>query len=101
MKFEKHVFICTNQKTGGKKCCGEAAGLELVAKFKKILKDKNLNTRIRAQRAGCIDACDFGPSLVIYPEGTYYGNLTLDDVDKIIDQHLINGKVVAELELKF
>ena len=101
MKFEKHVFICTNQKTGGKKCCGEAVGLELVAKFKKILKDKNLNIRIRAQRAGCIDACDFGPSLVVYPEGTYYGHLTLDDVEKIIEQHLINGKVVEELELKF
>ncbi|MBW7844277.1 MAG: (2Fe-2S) ferredoxin domain-containing protein [Bacteroidia bacterium] len=101
MRFEKHVFICANQKAEGKPCCGEERGMELVKKFKQVLRDKGLQGKIRAQRAGCLDACEFGPALVIYPEGTYYGHVTTADVERIVEQHLLNNKVVTELELKY
>jgi (2Fe-2S) ferredoxin len=101
MKYDKHIFICANQKTEGKKCCGEAKGMELVEKFREALKAKGLQTSVRAQRAGCLDACSFGPSMVIYPEGTYYGNVSIDDVERIIEQHIVNNQIVQELELKF
>jgi (2Fe-2S) ferredoxin len=101
MRYEKHVFICTNQKGEGKACCGEARGMELVNKFKEVLRDRGLQGKIRAQRSGCIDACSRGPALVIYPEGTYYGHLKLDDVERIVDQHLINNQTIQELELTF
>ncbi|WP_128546300.1 (2Fe-2S) ferredoxin domain-containing protein [Larkinella soli] len=101
MKFRKHVFICTNQKPAPKKSCGEAHGMELVEAFKQALKDRGLQIEIRAQRTGCLDACAFGPSLVVYPEGTYYGNVRLSDVEEIVESHLVNDRPVERLVLPF
>lgn len=98
--FHKHIFICTNQRTGGeRKSCGEQHGMELVAAFKKSLKDKNLPIRVRAQRAGCLDICDFGPTLAVYPEGVFYVNVQLSDVEEIIQSHIIGDKPVERLLL--
>jgi len=102
MKFEKHVFICTNQrKEGERKSCGEQCGMDLVKAFKKSLKEKGLKEKIRAQRAGCLDACDFGPSMVVYPEGIYYGNVQLSDVEEIVKEHLTANRPVERLLIDF
>jgi (2Fe-2S) ferredoxin len=100
MKYKKHVFICTNEKDG-KKCCGEARGMELVNAFKDLVKKNNLNTEIRAQRAGCFDVCSFGPAVVVYPEGIFYGHVQLTDVEEIFNNHILNNKPVERLVLKF
>jgi len=102
MKFEKHVFVCTNQrKEGERKSCGEQCGMELVKTFKKILKEKGLKGNIRAQRAGCLDACDFGPSVVVYPEGIYYGGVQPEDINEIVEEHLIANRPVKRLMIDF
>jgi (2Fe-2S) ferredoxin len=101
MRYDKHIFICTNQKAEGKSCCGEVRGMELVNKFKEVLREKGLQGKIRAQRSGCIDACSNGPALVIYPEGTYYGHVTLNDVERIVEQHVQNNQILTDLELTF
>ena len=102
MKFEKHIFICTNQREDlSRKSCGEKCGMELVKAFKKSLKEKNLKGRMRAQRAGCLDACDFGPSVVVYPEGIYYGGVQLTDVEEIVNEHLLNDHPVQRLIIDF
>ncbi len=101
MKYQKHVFICTNQKEGGKKCCGAEHGAALVEAFKTELKDRELNIQIRAQRTGCLDVCGKGPALVVYPEGVFYGNVQLDDVSEIVESHLVNNTVVERLKLAF
>jgi (2Fe-2S) ferredoxin len=101
MRFEKHIFICANQKAEGKACCGETRGMELVEKFREVLAEKGLKGKVRAQRSGCLDACSKGPALVVYPDGTYYGGVTPADVERIINQHIIEGNVVEELELKY
>ena len=63
MYYKKHIFICTNQRTaGGRPSCGEQHGLELVAAFKKLIKDRGLSVGMRAQKAGCLDVCELGPS---------------------------------------
>ena len=99
MKYKKHVFICTNQKAAPKKSCGEAHGNELVDAFKAALAERGLLKEMRAQRTGCLDACAFGPALVVYPEGTYYGNVQLSDVAEIVDSHLVNDQPVERLVL--
>ncbi len=99
MRFDKHIFICTNQKAEGKVCCGETRGMELVEKFREVLIQKGLKGKVRAQRSGCLDACKFGPSLVIYPEGTYYKHVTIEDVERIVDEHVLQNKIVKDLEL--
>ena len=102
MRFEKHVFICTNQRPSGeKKSCGEACGLELLKEFKKVMKDRGLNSRMRAQRTGCLDACEQGPALVIYPEGVFYGAVSLADIPEIVDEHLVNNKIVERLVINY
>ncbi len=98
--FHKHIFICTNQRTGGeRKSCGEQHGMELVTAFKKSLKDKQLPIRVRAQRAGCLDICDFGPTIAVYPEGVFYVNVQLSDVEEIIQSHILGDKPVERLLL--
>lgn len=102
MKYDKHIFICTNErKNSERKSCGEAHGLELVDAFKKRIKELGLNTTIRAQKTGCLDVCDFGPALVVYPEGIFYGSVSINDVDEIISSHIQNNIPVERLRLKF
>lgn len=101
MKYRKHVFICTNQKEAPKKSCGEHHGLALVDAFKASLKDRGLHIEIRAQRTGCLDTCALGPSVVVYPEGIFYGNVQLADVEEIVESHLVNNQPVERLKLAF
>jgi (2Fe-2S) ferredoxin len=101
MRYDKHIFICTNQKAPGKACCGEEHGLALVAKFREVIEERGLKGKVRAQRSGCLDACKHGPSLVIYPEGTYYGKVGMNDVERIIDNHVIGGNLIEALEINW
>lgn len=99
MRYEKHIFICANQKAEGKSCCGEARGLQLIERFREVLNEKGLKGKVRANRAGCLDACKLGPTVVIYPDGTYYGHVQLEDVEKIVEEHILNNRIVKENEL--
>ena len=101
MIYDKHIFICTNERKNSERLsCGEAHGLELVAAFKNGIKSRNLNLKLRAQKAGCLDICDFGPTIVVYPEGVFYVGVTVSDVDEIIDEHIVNNRPVERLRLK-
>lgn len=102
MRFKKHIFICTNQREPGeKKSCGLDCGLALVKEFKKVLKEKNLSGEMRAQRSGCLDACEYGPSLVIYPEGVFYGSVQLSDINEIVEEHCMNNRIVERLHIDY
>lgn len=80
----------------------ELTGFELVDTFKKKIKDLGLIERlIRTQKTGCLDVCDFGPALVVYPDGVFYGSVSLNDVDEIISSHIQNNVPVERLRLKF
>lgn len=100
--YKKHIFICTNQRApeATRRSCGEAHGMEIVDAFKKKLKEKKLPVRIRAQRAGCLDICDFGQTVAVYPEGVFYVGVELSDVDEIIEEHILNDRPVERLRLK-
>jgi len=102
MVYDKHIFICTNQRAAGaaRKSCGEAHGMEIVDAFKKKLNELKLPIKLRAQKAGCLDICDFGQTIVVYPEGVFYVGVELTDVDEIIHEHIINNRIVERLRLK-
>ena len=101
MVFDIHIFVCTNQRTSGDKpSCGETHGLELVAEFKKLLKNTDHGLQIRTNRAGCLGICDFGPTVVLYPEGVFYVGVKKNDVAEIISSHIINKIPVERLLLK-
>jgi len=98
-RFEKHIFICENVRPAGhpRGCCSEKGSVELRQIFKKRLKELGLNAHVRANAAGCLDACEFGISIVVYPEQIWYGGVTETDVDEIIQKHIIENKPVKRL----
>jgi len=102
MYFDKHIFFCLNERAAGEACCANFDSSRLQAYTKdKIKTEKKLKgMRIRVNRAGCLDRCDFGPVLVIYPEGTWYTYLDEEDIDEIIQSHLIKGVLVERLRIK-
>jgi (2Fe-2S) ferredoxin len=100
--FDKHVFFCTNQRENGEACCGnhnaQKARDYVKAKVKELGIPDQLN-KIRINSAGCMDRCEEGPIIVIYPEGTWYTYVDEKDLDEIIEEHLKNGRVVVRLKI--
>ena len=101
-RFEKHIFVCENKRPDGhpKGCCADKNGVEIRALFKKRLKELGLSPSIRANASGCLDACEHGATVLVYPEQIWYGGVTLDDVEQIIEEHLVNNKPVERLKIK-
>jgi len=101
-RFDKHIFVCENVRPEGhpRGCCSEKGSLEVRQKFKSQLKELGLNAKVRANSSGCLDACEFGVTVVIYPEQTWYGGVTLEDVEEIIQEHILNDKPVERLKIK-
>lgn len=100
--FERHIFICTNQRPpeNPRGCCDPEALGALQLAFKKALAARGLKERVRANRAGCLDQCEHGPTVVIYPDAVWYGNVTSEDVAEIVETHIVNHTPVARLLLR-
>ncbi len=99
MKYKKHIFVCTNNRDDGRAYCGEERGMALVNAFKELIKQHKVMIDVRAQKAGCFDVCAFGPSVVVYPEGIFYGKVTVEDVKEIFEEHIMNNRPVERLKL--
>ncbi len=99
--YAKHVFCCLNERPAGhpRGCCKEKGAEALRNYMKKKVGDLKLD-KVRINQALCLDRCELGPNLVIYPEGTWYTFKTEADIDEIIKTHLVEGKRVARLMLK-
>lgn len=102
MIYDKHIFICVNQRPEGapRPSCGEEHGMAVVNTFKEKLKAMKLPIRVRAQKSGCLDICNFGQTLVIYPQGIFYVGVGTEDVDEIIEESIINDRLVDRLLLE-
>ena len=100
-KFEKHIFVCGNQRPPGnpRGCCDPSGQARLQKLFKQKLAERGLKGRVRANQAGCLDQCEHGPNLVVYPDAVWYGHVTEADVDEIIESHIVGGKPVERLVL--
>lgn len=100
-KLKRHVFICTNERPEGhpRGCCKSKGGEALVQAFKMGVRDAGLQGEVRAQKAGCLDTCEYGPSVVVYPEGVWYGPVSHEDVSEIVESHLKRGEPVERLKI--
>jgi (2Fe-2S) ferredoxin len=98
-RFRHHVFVCTNRRPPDdpRGSCGCKGSDALRDAFKGELKRRGLKGLARANAAGCLDACAHGPTVVVYPEGVWYGGVTPEDVPEIVERHLVGGEVVARL----
>ncbi len=99
--FEYHVFFCVNQREDGSACCGAHGANAMRDYAKSRLKEMGLHGpgKVRINKAGCMGHCDQGPVLVVYPEGVWYTWVDEEDIDEIIDEHLLGGRVVERLKL--
>ena len=100
-KFTHHIFVCENFRdpSDPRGCCA-AKGSEAIRKrFKEEIKSRGLKGQVRANKAGCLDQCSLGPTVVIYPEGVWYGHVNENDVAEIIESHVIGGKPVERLKI--
>jgi (2Fe-2S) ferredoxin len=97
--FTCHLFVCCNQRdsSSGRKCCDPEGNEALRDRFKKELKRRNLGPLVRANSAGCLDQCELGPTVVIYPQQIWYGGVRLEDVPRIIEETVIGGRVLEDL----
>ena len=101
--YQRHVFFCCNQRAADdpRGCCN-AKGATRVRDYAKA-KVKELGLagpgKVRINQAGCLDRCEQGPVVVVYPEGVWYTYVDEEDVDEIIREHLVNGRPVDRLKL--
>ena len=99
--FDKHIFVCTNRREAGHprgscNCKGDGA-LHKAFKFK--LAQRHLEGVYRVNQSGCLNQCEHGPTVVVYPEAVWYGHVTEADLDEIIESHIVNGKPVERLRI--
>ena len=99
MPFKNHLFFCLNERSNGENCCAQHNAFELFTYAKNRIKELGLSGagKIRVNKAGCLDACNLGPVMVIYPDGTWYTFIDADDIEEIIQSHLLEGKTVERL----
>jgi (2Fe-2S) ferredoxin len=99
--FTKHLFICTNRRPDEdpRGCCASKGGDAVKDRFKEVLKARGIKGAMRANASGCLDQCAFGVTMVVYPETVWYGGIKVEDVEEIVDRHLIGGEPVERLRI--
>ena len=97
--YEKHIFICTNQRAPGhpRGCCADKGGLDLRIAFARGLAVRGLKGKVRANKSGCLDACEMGAAVVVYPLGVWYLGVTAGDVEEIIETSILGDGIVDRL----
>ena len=101
--YEKHIFFCINDRGADaeRPSCNQCGSAELRDYAKKRMKKMGLTGegKVRVNKSGCLDRCEEGPACVVYPEAIWYTYVDEDDIDEIIDSHLIGGKPVERLKI--
>ena len=98
--FDIHVFCCTNQREAGhpRGSCSQKNAVDLQGYMKSRIKELEIGS-VRINKSGCLDRCELGPVLVIYPEGAWYTYSSKQDIDDIIENHILSGERVSRLAL--
>ncbi len=102
VKPKYHVFICSSSRINGqqKGFCHSKEAVQIASTFMELVDEFELSSEVMVTNTGCFGICDKGPIVVVYPEGTWYGSVTVDDVEEIVESHLENGEVVERLLIK-
>ena len=99
--FKHHVFFCCNQREAGESCCNALGATEMHGYAKDRISQLKMKGagQVRINKAGCLDRCDQGPVMVVYPEAVWYTYVDKEDVEEIIQEHLVNGRIVERLKI--
>ncbi|TAM45256.1 MAG: (2Fe-2S) ferredoxin domain-containing protein [Gammaproteobacteria bacterium] len=99
--YRYHVFFCVNRREDGSACCADHDAQAMRDYAKQRVKALGLDGKggIRVNSAGCLDRCEEGPVIVVYPQGVWYTYVDREDVDEIIEEHLVKGRIVERLKI--
>ncbi|MDN5863738.1 MAG: (2Fe-2S) ferredoxin domain-containing protein [Gammaproteobacteria bacterium] len=99
--YRRHLFICVNERDTDRVCCAQRGSVAVRAHAKRRLKELGLSGpgKFRANACGCTDRCEEGPIAVVYPDAVWYSYEDAEDMDEIIDRHLVGGEPVERLRL--
>lgn len=97
--YTHHLFICGNVREPGHKrgCCDPGGHQQLRDAFRKALKQAGCGSLVRANHSGCLDQCEHGPIVVIYPQGVWYGPVQPADASRIVEQTIVKGEILHDL----
>ena len=100
-KFQHHVFICTNERdaSASRPSCARQDSEKLKPAFKDAIEEAGLKGKVRANELSCLDQCEHGPVVVVYPDAVWYGFVDVGDVEEIVTEHLVHGRPVERLRL--
>ena len=99
--YGRHIFFCLNERKNGEDACANHDAQAGFDHCKSRVKQAGLSGpgKVRVNKAGCLDRCAGGPVAVVYPEAVWYSFVDKEDIDEIVDSHLVNGRVVERLLL--
>ena len=99
--YERHIFFCLNQRESGEACCAQQGAQLAFEHCKSRVKALGLAGKggVRVNKAGCLDRCAGGPVAVVYPEAVWYTYVDRADLDEIIEEHLVNDRIVDRLRI--
>jgi (2Fe-2S) ferredoxin len=100
-RFERHVFVCHNMRPADapRPSCTTDGKSDLHTRLQQLSKDAGLGGRVRINKSGCLDQCEHGPMVVVYPEAVWYGNVRPEDAEAIVEEHLVGGRPVERLRV--
>jgi (2Fe-2S) ferredoxin len=97
--FTHHIFICSNQRPPGsaRPCCDPTGSQTLRKLFKEELRKQGCGRLVRSSHSGCLDQCELGPTIVIYPQAIWYGGVKPEDVPRIVEKTILKGEILENL----
>ena len=100
-KPKHHIFVCSSSRINGqqKGFCLQKESISIIQNFMEEIDDRELSGEVMVTNTGCMAICDKGPIVIVYPEGVWYGSVTPDDVEEIVESHIEGGKPVERLML--
>lgn len=99
--FERHVFVCLNARPADAprpSCTGDGTSA-LHVRLQQLAREAGLGARVRINKSGCLDQCEHGPTVVVYPDAVWYGGVQPEDAEEIVREHLVGGRPVERLRI--
>ena len=92
--YRSHVLVC-----GGTGCTSSNSPA-IMNKFEEEIKKQGLDKEVKVVKTGCFGLCEAGPVVIVYPEGSFYSHVKVEDVPEIVSEHLLKGRIVSEAALQ-
>lgn len=101
-KPQRHFFVCTNARPPfAKPSCGQNDGHQILMGLREEAEQRGLLGEVKITGCGCLGPCEEGPAIVVYPEATWYQGVSIEDIQEIVESHMVNGLPVDRLIYDF